>query len=82
MTKGIKLERVEMDSYDFWVLWKDKLYFHLITSGTGLQLVCRSMSACSSMSYPDVEDYEGRTGLSPPVAYPSTVEYETNEDNF
>ena len=21
-------------------LWKDKLYFHLFTSGTGLQLVC------------------------------------------
>ena len=29
--------------------------------------------------YPNVEDYEGWTGLSPPAAYPSTVEYKANE---
>jgi hypothetical protein len=29
-----------------------------------------------------VEDYEGRTGLSPPVACPSTMEYEANEGNL
>ena len=33
------------------------------------------------MSYPNVGDYKGRTGLSPPAAYPSTVEYGANEDN-
>ena len=27
-------------------------------------------------------DYEGRTGLSPPVAYPSTMEYEANEGSL
>ena len=50
----VKLERVEMDSYGFWVLWKDKLYFHLLTSGTGLQLVCQSMLAYGSTSNPNV----------------------------
>jgi len=27
-------------------------------------------------------DYEGRTGLSPPAAYPSTVGNEANKGNF
>jgi hypothetical protein len=34
------------------------------------------------MLYPNVGDYEGRTGLSPPAAYPSTMEYEANEGNL
>ena len=78
----VKLERVEMDSYGFWVLWKDKLYFHLFTSSTGLQLVYQSMPVYSSTPYPNVGDYEGRIGLSPPAAYPSTGGYEANEGNF
>jgi hypothetical protein len=38
--------------------------------------------AYSSTLYPDVVDYKGRIGLSPPAAYLSTVEYEANEGNF
>jgi hypothetical protein len=34
------------------------------------------------MLYLDVGDYEGWTGLSPPAAYPSTMEYEENEGNL
>jgi hypothetical protein len=34
------------------------------------------------MSYLDVGDYEGWTGLSPSAAYPSTVEYEANESSL
>jgi hypothetical protein len=39
----------------------------------------QAMSACSSTPYPNVGDYEGWTGLSPPTAYPSTMEYKINE---
>ena len=35
----------------------------------------------SSMPYPNVGDYEGRTGQSPPTAYPSTMGYKANEGN-
>jgi hypothetical protein len=49
-----------------------KLYFHLLTSGTRSHLVCQVMPAYSSTPYPNVEDYKGRIGLSPPTAYPST----------
>jgi hypothetical protein len=38
--------------------------------------------AYSSMPYPNVGDYEGRIGLSPPTAYPSTGGYETNEGSL
>ena len=60
----------------------DKLYFYLLTLGTGLQLVCQSILACSFTSYPDMGDYEGRIGLSPPTAYPSTMEYKANEGSL
>ena len=30
----VKLARVEIDSYGYVVLWKDKLYFYLFTWGT------------------------------------------------
>ena len=33
------------------------------------------MPASSSMLYPNVGDYKGQIGLSPPAAYPSTVGY-------
>ena len=60
----------------------DKLYYYLLTSGTGLQLVYQAISACSSMPYPNVGDYKGQTGLSPPTAYPSTGGYEANEGSL
>ena len=78
----VKLVRVDMDSYGFWVLWKDKVYFHLFTSGTRLQLVCQSMPAYSSTPYSNMGGYEGWIGLSPPAAYPSTIEYEANEGSL
>jgi hypothetical protein len=31
------------------------------------------------MSNPNMEDYKGQTGLSPPAAYPSTMGNEENE---
>ena len=34
------------------------------------------------MLYPDMRDYKRWIGLSPPAAYPSTMEYEANEDSF
>ena len=71
-----------MDSYGFRVYWIDKLYFYLLTSGTGVHLLYQAISACSSMSYPDVGDYKGWTGLSPPAAYPTTMGDKANEDNF
>ena len=55
--------------------------FYLLTSGTGVHLVCQAIPACSSMLNPNVEDYMGRTGLSPPTAYRSTMENEANEGN-
>jgi hypothetical protein len=40
------------------------------------------MLAYSSTPNPNVGDYKGQTGLSPPAAYPSTVRNEKNEGNF
>jgi hypothetical protein len=40
------------------------------------------MLVYSSTPYPNVGDYEGQMGLSPPAVYPSTMEYEANEGNF
>ena len=60
----------------------DKLYFYLLTLGTGYHLVYQAMPAYSFMSYLDVGDYEGWIGLSPPAAYPSTMEYEANEGSL
>ena len=34
------------------------------------------------MPCPNMGDYEGRTGLSPLAAYPSTMEYEANKGNL
>jgi hypothetical protein len=60
----------------------DKLYFYLLTSGTGVYLVCQVPPAYGSTSYPNVGDYKGWTRLSPPVAYPSTGGYEANEGSL
>jgi hypothetical protein len=60
----------------------DKLYFYLLTSGTGAHLVCQAISACSSTLYPNVGDYKGWIGLSPPATYPSAVGHEANEGNL
>ena len=60
----------------------DKLYFYLLTSGTGYHLACKAMLACSSMPYPNVGDYEGWIGLSPPTTYPSTVGYKANKGSL
>ena len=49
----------------------DKLYIYFLTSGTGAHLVCQAIPACSCMPYPDMGDYKGWTGLSPPATYPS-----------
>ena len=40
------------------------------------------MPVYSSTLYLDVGDYKARTGLSPPVAYPSTIEYEANKGSL
>ena len=45
-------------------------------------LVCQVIPTYSTTPYPNVGDYKGRTGLSPPAAYPSTGGYEANEGNF
>jgi hypothetical protein len=71
-----------MDSYGSWVFWIDKLYFYLLTSGTGLQLVCESMPVYGSTPYPDMGDYKERIGLSPPATYPSNRGYEANEGSL
>ena len=60
----------------------DKVYFYLLTSGIDEHLVCQALSTYSSTPYPNVGDYKGRTGLSPLVAYPSTVEFEANEGSL
>jgi hypothetical protein len=60
----------------------DKLYFYLLTSGTGVNLVCQAIPACSSMPYLNMGDYKGRTWLSPPATNPSTGEYDANEGSF
>ena len=59
-----------------------RLYFYLLTLGIGAHLVYQVIPACSSMLYPDVEDYKGQTGLSLPAAYPSIVEYGANEGSI
>ena len=60
----------------------EDLYFYLLTSGIGSHLVCQARPAYSSMSYSNLGDYEGRTGLSPPCAYPSTEGYEANKGSL
>ena len=60
----------------------DKLYFYLLTPGTGEHLVCQALPAYGSTPYLDVGDYKGWIGLSPPAAYPSTVGYEANKGDF
>ncbi|TVU05827.1 hypothetical protein EJB05_49011, partial [Eragrostis curvula] len=35
-----------------------QIRFYSLTSGTGLGLVCPATPACSSTTYPNVEDYE------------------------
>jgi hypothetical protein len=59
-----------------------KPYFHLLTSGIGLYMVCQVPPAYGSTPYLNVGDCKGQTGLSPPAAYPSTVEHEANEGSF
>ena len=71
-----------MDSYSFWVFRIAILYFYLLTSGTGDHLVYQAMLACSSMPYPNMGDYKGPIGLSPPVAYPSTMGHEANKGSL
>ena len=63
-------------------LREDKLYFYLLTSGTDEHLVCQALPAYGSMLNPNVGDYKGWTGLSPPVAYPSIREYKGNEGSL
>ena len=41
----------------------DKLYFYLLTSGTGIHLVYQAIPVYSSTSYPNVGDYKGQIGL-------------------
>ena len=57
-------------------------YSYLLTLGIGLCLVYQAIPACISTSYPDVGEYKGQTWLSPPAAYPSTMEYEANEGSL
>jgi hypothetical protein len=45
-------------------------------------MVCQAMLAYSSTLYLNIEDCRGRTGLSPPAAYPSTMEYKANEGSL
>ena len=52
---------------------KDRFYLYLLTSGTGLLLVYQEYPAISSTPNPNVGDYKGRTGLSPPAAYPDRL---------
>jgi hypothetical protein len=51
-------------------LVQDKLSYCSLGLGTGLHLVCQTYPAISSTPNPNVEDYKGRTVLSPPAAYP------------
>ena len=60
----------------------DKLYFYLLTSGTSVHQVYQAILAYDSMSNPNVGDYKGRIGLSPPAAYPSTVGYKANKGSL
>ena len=58
------------DSYDSTISeLKVDLSRKILTLGTGLQLVFQSTPANSSTLYPNVEDYKGPIGLSPPMVY-------------
>jgi hypothetical protein len=59
-----------------------KPYFHLLTSGTGLYLVCQVPPTYSSTSCPHLGECKGWTGLSPPAGYPSNVGHEANEGSL
>ena len=50
--------------------------------GHRIALVGQVMPASSSMPYPNMGDYKGWTGMSPPVAYPSTMGYKANEGSL
>ena len=52
------------------MLKRDKLNSHPLASGTGLLLVCQEYLAISPTPNPNVGDYEGRIGLSPPATNP------------
>ena len=54
----------------------------MLTSDTDVHLVYQAIPAYSSTSKLDVGDYEGRTGLSAPTIYPSTVGNEANEGSL
>ena len=41
----------------------------ILASGTGLRLVCQATPTNNSTLYPNMEDYEGPIGVSPPTAY-------------
>ena len=60
----------------------DKLYIYLLTSGTKAHLVYQAIPAYGSMLSSNVGDYKGRTELSPPTAYPSTMGHEANEGSL
>jgi hypothetical protein len=51
----VELVEVEVDSYGLSTRI-DKLYFYLLTSGTGLYLVCQAPPACSSTPYLNLGD--------------------------
>jgi hypothetical protein len=70
-----------MDSYGLG-LRVDKLYSYLLTSGTGVHLVCQVILDYGSMSYPNMGDCKGWIGLSPPAAYPSTIGHEVNKGSL
>ena len=59
-----------------------QLCHYILTLGTDLYLVYQVPLASSSTPYLNVGDYKGQTGLSPPTAYPSTMEYEVNEGSL
>ena len=53
--------------------------YYRLTLGTGVLLHPQVIPPISSTSYPNMGDCKGWIELSPPVAYPSTMEYEANE---
>jgi hypothetical protein len=70
--------RVEKDSYGLGS--KDRKTLLLLTYfGHQLTPGLPSDTELGYMSNPNVGEYEGRTGLSPPAAYPSTMGNEVNE---
>jgi hypothetical protein len=77
----VKLKRVEMDSYDFWVQGQINFTFTYLLRApmnTGLP----SVAGLWLYVVPKRGDYKGRKGLSPPAAYPSTVGHEANKDSL